>query len=197
MSLITLPASPAPAQVEWTLNQPTQVNRSLVTSRRRVTLLPAAPRWRAKVTLPPIQGEARVLAWRAFAIDCDGQANSFKLIACERDQISGIAPTIDGAGQAGRSLLTAGWGAAGVKLRRGQFVTIGEQLLGLMQDVEADADGKAEIHVKPYIRLVPANGAAIEAKRPYAVMSMASDDAGWIAGVGQQYTVSFECEESF
>ncbi|BBC72924.1 conserved hypothetical protein [Altererythrobacter sp. B11] len=197
MTLITMPAKPVPARIEWTINQPTQVNRSEFTSRRRVTILPFAPRIRAKVTLPTILGEEGVFAWRAFAADVEGQANKFRVIACERDQITGIAPVINGAGQGGRSLQTAGWGAAGLKLKRGQFVTIGDQLLILMQDVVSAGDGTAEIQFKPHIRVVPPNGAVLAVTRPYAVMSMTSDDTGWVADVGQEYAVSFECEESF
>lgn len=197
MSLIAFPAAPVPARIEWTLRQPTQVNRSEFTSRRRVTILSAAPRLSAKVTLPRIIGEDRVLDWRAFAADCEGRANKFQLIACERDQINLSSVVIAGADQGGRRLQTAGWGAPGLKLRRGQFVTVDEQLLILMVDVIASADGTAQLSFKPHVRLVPANGAPIEVRRPYAIMSMASDDTGWTADVGQEYAVSFECEESF
>lgn len=197
MSLVTMPSSPVPAAIEWKPKQPAQVNRSEFTSRRRVTILAAAPRWYAKVTLPPIVGEAAVLAWRAFVVDCEGPANSFHLIACEKDQIAGVSPVVLGGGQSGRALNTAGWGAAGTKLRRGQFVTINEQLLTLTADVDADGSGHATIQFKPYLRIVPADGAPLVVTRPYALMSMSNDDTGWAVGIGQQYQISFDCEESF
>jgi hypothetical protein len=197
MTLVPFPAAPVPKSVRWDIDQPTQVNKSEFTSRRRVTVLAAAPRWTAKVTLPPIQGEDAILAWRAFAVDCDGRANSFRLIACERDQITGVAPAVLGAGQGGHSLVTSGWGNAGAKLRRGQFVTINDQLLMLMAPVVADAVGQATISFKPYIRLSPAHNAALVVTRPYALMSLTDDKAGWLADVGQEYAVSFDCEESF
>ena len=197
MSLIAFPSSPVPARIDWKLRQPTQVNRSEFTSRRRVTILSAAPRLRAQVTLPAIVGEDRVFDWRAFAADCEGQANKFRVIACERDQINLSSVVIAGAGQGGRTLQTAGWGAPGLKLKRGQFVTVDEQLLILMADVIASESGTAQLSFKPHVRVVPANGAPIEVRRPYAIMSMTSDDTGWTADVGQEYAVSFECEESF
>jgi hypothetical protein len=43
--LITMPASPVAATIDWSLDQPGESNRSEVTGKRRVTLLPAAPRW--------------------------------------------------------------------------------------------------------------------------------------------------------
>lgn len=196
--LVPMPARPVPAEVEWDIDQPAQVNRSEFTGRRRVAILAAAPRFYARVTLPPILGEANAFAWRAFVVDLDGVANSFRLVACERDQVAGVPVVqVDGAGQGGRELATKGWGSAGLKLRRGQFVTVGEQLLMLTADVVAEATGLAAVRFKPHLRLSPADGAPIEVKRPYAVMSMSDPRNGWKAGIGQNYAVAFDCEESF
>lgn len=196
--MIVMPASPAPRKIEWDIDQPAQVNRGEFTGKRRATLLAAAPRLYASVTMPPILGEERVLAWRAFVFDCDGVANRFKLIACERSQVAdNPAVVVDGANQGGNALRTRNWGSAGLKLRRGQFLTVGEQLLAIMADVVADATGRAVVSFKPYIRLVPADGAPVEVRRPYAVMSMSDPRNGWVADVGQQYDVPFQCEEAF
>ncbi|WP_242149626.1 hypothetical protein [Sphingomonas sp. BAUL-RG-20F-R05-02] len=196
--LITMPAAPVPAKVEWSFDQPVQVNRSEFTGKRRATILSAAPRWYAAVTLPAIIGEDGVLDWRAFVVDCDGVANSFRVIACERDQMGGNPNVVvSGANQGGHALATAGWGDPGPKLKRGQFVTIGDQLVMLMAPVIADANGRATLNFKAYLRLSPADGAQIEVRRPYAVMSMSDPKNGWIVDVGQNYAVTFPCEESF
>jgi len=196
--LINIPSDPVASDIEWTIDQPGQVNRGEFTGKRRVTILAAAPRWFAKVTLPQITGEGRVLDWRAFVVDCDGIANSFRIIACEKDQIAGsLDVRVKGANQGGHSLITSGWGAAGPKLKRGQFITLGDQLLMLNAAVVADADGNATLSVKPYIRVVPADKATIEVKRPYAVMAMLDPKNGWKVGIGQKYAVSFDCEEAF
>ena len=198
MTLIAMPTAPIPSAIDWQIEQPAQANRGEFTGKRRVTLLTAAPRWFANVTLPPILGEAAVLAWRAFVVDCDGIANRFRVVACESDQVPDNPPiAVDGAGQGGLVLRTRGWASAGTKLKRGQFITVGEQLLMVQADVVAAADGKATIAVKPYLRFVPADGAAVEVKRPFAVMSMADPKNGWKVGLGQNYAVSFACEEAF
>ena len=197
MVMINMPAAPVPAKIEWSIDQPAQANRGEFTGRRRVTLLAAAPRLYAAVTLPAIKGEPNVYAWRAFVVDCDGIANRFRLVACERDQIAGVAVRVAGASQFGRTLKTSGWGSAGLKLRRGQFVTVGEQLLTLMADVVAAADGTATISFKPYIRVVPADNDPIEVRRPYAVMSMSDPRNGWAVDIGQDYALTFQCEETF
>ena len=196
--LITMPAAPVPAKIEWSFDQPAQDNRGEFTGKRRVTILSAAPRWYASVTLPAIVGEDRVLDWRAFVVDCDGIANSFRVIACERDQIGGNPNVVVvGANQGGHALTTAGWGDPGPKLKRGQFVTGGDQLVMLMAPVIADANGRATLNFKAYLRLSPADGARIEVTRPYAIMSMSDPKNGWTVDIGQNYAVTFPCEESF
>ncbi|MBM7407052.1 MULTISPECIES: hypothetical protein [Sphingomonas] len=187
-----------PKKIDWQIDQPAQVNRGEFTSKRRVTLLSAAPRLYASVTLPKIVGEGRVLDWRAFVVDLDGVANKFPLSACERDQIGGdLKITVDGAGQQGHELHTKGWGSAGLKLRRGQFATVGEQLLILMSDVVADANGKATLRFKPYLRVIPLDNEPVAVRRPYAVVSMSDPKNGWAVDIGQQYDITFACEEAF
>lgn len=195
--LITFPAEPVPAKIDWSIDQPGQANRGEFTGRRRVTLLTAAPRMYAKVTLPEIRGEHRVLDWRAFVFDCDGIANRFRVVAVEGDQITGVDVSVDGAGQGAHTLMTKGWGGAGRKLRRGQFFTVGEQLLCLQADVVAGGDGRALLTFKPYLRLIPADGAPLEVRRPYAVMSMSDPRNGWAVDIGKKYDVAFDCEEAF
>ncbi|MDF0489211.1 hypothetical protein PX554_13805 [Sphingomonas sp. H39-1-10] len=195
--LIAFPAAPVPQKIKWEIEQPGQVNRGEFTGRRRVTLLSAAPRMHATVTMPPILGEDRVLDWRAFVFECDGVANKFRLIACERDQVAEAAVVVDGAGQFGQTLKTRGWSTPGLRLKRGHFITVGEQLLVVRAPVIVDGSGRATISVKPHIRVQPGDGDAIEVRRPYAVMSMSDPKAGWEAGVGQNYAVTFDCEEAF
>lgn len=197
MARIDLPSSPAPAGVEWELDQPAQRNEAEFTGVARVTYLPAAPRWYAKAKLPAIVGEANVLDWRAFVIDLDGIVNCFRLVACERDQITGVAPVVDGAGQGGLRLATRGWGAPGLKLKRGQFVTVNDQLLMLMAPVVADADGRATLSFKPYLRFAPADGAGLEVRRPYALVSSVDTRNGWKVGIGQNYEITFDVREAF
>jgi hypothetical protein len=197
MSIIAMPASPVPAEVAWNLNQPTQVNRSIVTGKRRVAILAAAPRWSADVRFPPMLGEPAVWALRAFLAACQGRANSFRLVAVERTQITGLTVRVNGANQYGTSLVTNGWGVAGTKLKAGQFVTLNDQLLQLTADVVVGGGGTATLQFEPWLRGVPADNQLLEVSRPFAMMSLAEDDAGWTVSPGQRYSIAFKCEESF
>lgn len=197
MTLITMPAAPVPAEIEWTHDQPSQSNRSEFTGIRRTTILPQAARWEAKVTLPVIQGEAAFRPWRGFLAKLRGTANSFRLGATETDQIIGVAVTATAGGQQGTFLATTGWGPAGLKLPMGSLVTIGDQLLELVDDVVAGGGGNAVLSFAVPLRVSPAAGAPIEVRRPYGVMSLKDSKPGWKVSPGQLYQVQFDCEEAF
>jgi hypothetical protein len=93
MAVITLPDNNF-RSAQWTLVQPTQVNRSEFTGARQVMQLPGASYWRASVEHVPIKGEANVRAWRSFFARLQGQVNTFRLIASEGAQYSGANPRI-------------------------------------------------------------------------------------------------------
>ena len=67
----------------------------------------------------------------------------------------------------------------------------------LIAPLVADASGRGVATFKPYLRLPSVDGAAIEVRRPYAVMAMSDPKNGWKVGIGQNYGVSFQCEEAF
>jgi hypothetical protein len=198
MALIMMPADPKPVEIKWRLKQPTQVNRSEWTGRRKVTVLATAPRWTAQVTMPPLIREKAILPWRVFLARCMGQAHTFRLVAVEGRQQRfplGLIE-VDGGGQTGFFLNTRGW-TPQAYLTAGRMITVGDQLLHLTEQVIADASGRARLPIMPYLRGSPPDGSPIEAMRPYAVMAMSEDENGWDVGKGQQYSVSFNCEEAY
>lgn len=200
MIIIDLPRYPVAAKIEWTLRQPSQSTRGEFTGRRRVTILSQAPRWSAKVEYPTITGERAIRPWRAALARLQGQVNAFKLIACENPQhvyhgSSGPA-VVDGANQTGNLIATRGWWPS-TALETGYFVNIHGQLHQVLSQVIAGADGKAILEVMPYIANGVPDGAAIEATKPYAVMSLTDDAAGWTVSPGQRYDIAFDCEEAF
>lgn len=197
MIIVDLPQYPVAAKIKWSLKQPTQVNRGEFTGTRRVTILTQAPRWSAEVEYPPILGEAAARPWRAALARLQGQANAFKLVACENPQQWGYgAPKVDGANQMGNLIKTRGWIPNGAFLI-GNFVTIGGRLHQVLAQTLMDSSGKAEIEIMPHIADGLADGTPIEGYRPYALMSLTDDVAGWTVGPGQRYDISFSCEEAF
>jgi hypothetical protein len=196
MSIIAWPAGVGIRRAQWAIDEPAQVNRSEFTGRRQVVLLAIAPRWRVSVEFAPLIGQAAILALRAFLLDLKGQANTFKLVAVEASQISGVAPLVNGAGQTGYALVTDGWGADGLKLLRGQFVTVNDQLLMLSANVTA-AGGAATLVFNTALRVAPADNAPITVDLPYALLALSAPSVGWSVDPGQIYGVTLTAEEAY
>lgn len=197
MTVLTMPRKPWIKSIEWTIDEPAQVNRSEFTGARRVQEYERSPRWSATVTLVTVLGEPAMKPFRAFLQRCKGPSKSFRLPATENPQIHarGVV-VVDGAGQEGFTLATKGW-VPGAYLLEGDFLTIGNQLIGIDALVIADEDGKAEIPLLQYLRSSPANEAAVEVRDPYAVMSLLEPKNGWKVDPGQEYSAQFACEEAW
>jgi hypothetical protein len=102
---------------------------------------------------------------------------------------------VDGAGQTGFSVATRGW-TAGTYIKD-VFVTVGDQLVLVAGRVIAGPDGKAVLPIMPHLRAPTTDGARVEVQRPYAVVSLADDQAGWSVKPGPEYSISFDVEEAF
>ncbi|GAM00569.1 hypothetical protein [Sphingomonas parapaucimobilis] len=197
MIIVPMPTSPtAASEIPWKLKQPSQSNRGWK-GKRRTTILPEAARWSAEVDMPVIRGEASFRPWRSFLAQLQGRANAFKLVAVEGPQFKfHQVVVIDGTGQKGGTLKTRGW-QPGARLLDGMFITAGDRLLQVIGDHPiVGADGKLTVTVLPTIPEGLADGAHVEVRLPYALMSLDTDEQGWTVGVGQQYKVSFPVVEA-
>jgi hypothetical protein len=195
--LIDMPTTPVAAEIEWTLDLPSQANRpEFGRGRGRTNILAGGARWSAKITMPEMLNEAAFRPWRSFLARVRGRANSFRVVAVENPQIdSFVQVVVDGAGQQGYALKTRGW-QPGLQLRDGMFVTVGDRLLVVAGNTNVvGADGRPTINVEPLIPDALADGAPVEVYRPYAVLQMADTRAGYTVGRGQMYAVSFQAEE--
>ncbi|TZG25575.1 hypothetical protein [Sphingomonas montanisoli] len=200
MALVSLPTCPTIIGKGWRYNAPTQVNRSEWTSHRKVTELPAAPRWMAEVASFDLTTDEQFWAWNRFFGAMKGRGNSFQLVAVRKLQITGITVRANGGGQVGYSLVTDGWGAAGLKA--GQFITVNDQLMRLMADVNPSG-GAATLTFDRWLRAPVADNTVVEVSLPYALVSLAQDDSSiidnstpWNAD-GDWTVPGFAVEEAF
>lgn len=197
--LIEMPRTPVAAQIEWSIDQPSQTNRSEFGGRGgdRTNILAGGARWSAKITQPDVLSERQFRPWRSFLARVRGRANSFRVLAVEGPQLKfSCTVVVDGAGQKGYQLKTRGW-MPGLQMLDGMFLTVADTLLVVAGDTAlAGDDGKLTIAVEPIIPNSLVDGAAIEVHLPYAVLQMANSKAGYTVGRGQMYSVSFEAEEA-
>ncbi len=195
--LIDMPTTPVAAEIEWTLDQPSQANRpEFGRGRGRTNILAGGARWSAKITMPQMLSEAAFRPWRSFLARVRGRANPFRVIAVENPQIDSFCQVVvDGAGQQGYALNTRGW-LPGLQMLDGMSVTVGDQLLVVAGHTDVvGADGKLVINVDPLIPDGLTDGAPVEVHLPYAVMQMADTKTGYTVGRGQMYSVAFQAEE--
>ncbi|MBB5684288.1 hypothetical protein [Sphingobium boeckii] len=204
MAIIT-PHAPLPLRsVSWRLSRPGQLNRSEWTGARKYIGLPGAAKWTASGEFPPILRPEMADAWIAFFMDLDGQANSFPLIAVERAQTGAANPTVAGGAQTGYQLNLTGLagGVGDIFLKRGMRMSIPlpngtVQLVVLRANLIVGSGTNGIAYFRTALRQSPANGATIEAQKPYALMCLTGDSAGWDVAPGQIYGFEFEAEEAF
>lgn len=196
MATITYPATPNPQGMSWRLLMPAQTNVSDWTGRRQ-TIASGRGWWECQVTFPPIVGTTSVNAWRAFIAKSRGKANDFQVPVDSTAQSTSTAtPQVNGAGQTGRTLNTDGWPVSSTVLQAGQFVTIGNQLLQLTENVISNASGVATLNFEPPVRTSPADNAAIEFKNPYCLMYLVEEPTLSVE-TGYVYSLSLNLRESF
>ena len=215
MTTITFPSTPKPQTMMWKLVQPSQNNVSLWTGKRQV-LASNRGWWECEITMPPIVGEANARQWLSFSALAAGSANDFRIPVSPTEQASnwpnpspellldflggayyvGDTPSVNGANQTGRSLVTDGWVPSTTILYAGQYVTVNDQLLQLTADITSNAAGQATIQFAPALRASPDDDAPIEFRNPYALMYSVEDFSHSIEP-GMVYSMSFSLRESF
>ncbi len=198
MAIIPVPAQLTIRRVEWTLDRPSQVNRSDWTKRRQVVTQPGPSMWSASAELAVRVGTDDWLEAEAFLIDLEGQINSFRLEAAATAQAPiGLMPVVDGAGQYGRALRLRG-GIPGLGLKRGHKFTVNEQMVSVSGPFLFDQTGRATVTFKPSLRLSPLDGTAVEMRRPTVLVSLVHSSIGWTEDAGEIFQGKpVEVEEAF
>ena len=196
MATVTFPSTPKPNGMAWRLVMPSQTNISEWTGRRQ-TIASGRGWWECQLSLPPIVTSTRVNAWRAFIAKARGRANDFQIpVDPTAQSASAATPLVNGASQTGRTLATDGWPVSTTVLVAGQFVTIGNQLLQLTENITSNASGVATLTFEPPIRVSPADNAAIEYKNPYCLMYLVEEPTLSVEN-GYVYSLSLSLRESF
>jgi hypothetical protein len=165
-----------------TLRRGSIVLRSRYTGKRQTLVLPYAL-WVFEGKLVPVEG-TDAADWRGFLVDLDGQANTFRLpvpgTVGPSSGYSGPEATVDGAGQSGRTINLTGITPNAVYLRRGDYITINDELKVVQANVSANALGKATVDFKPRLRKSPPNGSVTKTRNPTVLVSAQDDDvASW------------------
>lgn len=186
---------------KWRVREPAQVNRSGWTGTRKVVGLPGAASWTVSGEFVPLVGEAAMLPWRAFFMALRGVRNKFPVRATEQQQTTAGNPTVGGGATAGATLPLTGLPASATVLVAGRMISVtlpsGHQRLAcLIQPLVSNGSGNATAQLSIELGEVPAAGAAVEIRWPYALMAMREPEQGWDVGRALEYGFTLDAEEA-
>ena len=133
----------------------------------------------------------------AFIFEVNGIAGIVKLPMFHRPGYPAKGqPITSVAGQLGGVINTSGWHANALILKRGQYITVNDELKMVMQDLFSDSLGNATITFAPWLRNSPSVGTAIITQDPYGFFRL-TDDSQEITFEQVSAGVSFNFEEAF
>lgn len=134
-------------------------------------------RWRVQIGLPPMT-RAQAMEWEAFLLLLNGGAGEMLFGDPSRASPRGLAygaPTVDGASQTGRTLVTQGWSGnvTGI-LKAGDFIQLGTRLHVVTRDASSDDDGRATLDIWPRLRETPSDEQGIVTQNCRGVFRLAA-----------------------
>ena len=195
----TFPTSPGFADIKIVSWQPTLVSLSH-SLQRQVRSRGGAQRWAIEATYPPNLRRAELAPIFAFAVAQRGQYGKFTLQlpdlwANARGAATGT-PVVYGAGQTGRTVLTAGWTPNTTAiLLLGDLIKFAghDKVYMVTASTSSDASGRAYVAIEPALLSSPANNAAVSVSNISFVVSFSSDvQEVFIRGANRhEYKVSF------
>ena len=195
----------APSQVTFGLRGMSQSHTSPFDGSVQSVALPGA-KWVGSMSWGPMAGDD----WRnfqQFIAQLSGRAGRFKLFhpACARRATAAAGtPLVNGGSQTGNTLVTDGWTAGALVLKKGDFFAWNNassrpQLHQVAGDITANGSGQATLAFSPPLRTSPADNAALDVATPSAIFMLAGDDQGIVSIDGRSAyrgSASIEFEEA-
>lgn len=196
----TYPDTPAPISVSIASASPSMVSTSHalnVQTRSR-----GAQRWAFVVTYPRGRPSAEIRALWAFLIAQKGRAGSFgfRFQTMFNRGTNNNAGLVNGASQAGQSVVTDGWDAGDV-VAAGDFVSFGTQpkVYIATADCVADGSGNMTLQIVPMLVAAPVNNAAVNLHRAAGPMTwtcgLTSDSVNIDINHCEKYGLEVELQE--
>lgn len=193
--MINWPAEIKPRSMSWGRVYNTRAFTSPFSQSQQIVGAPGAY-WKCTLNFPTLNRE-KERRLSTFIGSLQGMAGTFKLRPWTRPPGPAVgAAVVDGGGQAGGQLVTRNWTPSTIVLRMGDYATVNNQLLEVLQDVTSNAQGIAVVPISPWLRSPPANGATVNYQQPYALMRLMQDeqmlDVQAVIASG-----TLECREAF
>lgn len=194
-TMINWPAEIKPRRMTWGRVFNNRAFTSPFSQSQQITGAPGAY-WKCTLNFPTLNRE-KERVFSTFIGKLQGRAGTFRLRPWTRPPGPFVGDAVvDGGGQAGAQLVTRNWNPEVTVLRMGDYITVNDQLLEVLEDVTSNAQGVAVVAVSPWLRTPPANGADVNYQQPYAVMRLMQDEQ-MIDVQALFASGSLECREAF
>ena len=200
---LSMPALPAaPTSVVWRQQSVAAKTESPFSLAQQIQVH-QGERWVVELQYAPMVRAVGSI-WEAWFAQANGMEGTFLLPAYGRKTARGSVPgtpQVNGASQAGKSLLTKGWTATqtGILLP-GDFIQIGTGLTArlYMNLVSADSDGGglATLDIWPRLRESPADSATIVVSNAVGLFRLANNERPYDINSAIQYGIDFVAVEA-
>ncbi|WP_438455431.1 hypothetical protein [Vreelandella venusta] len=173
--MINWPAEIKPRSMSWGRVYNTRAFTSPFSQSQQIVGAPGAY-WKCTLNFPTLnRKKERRLS--TFIGSLQGMAGTFELRPWTRPPGPAVgAAVVNGNGQAGAQLVTRNWAPNTTVLRMGDYVTVNDQLLEVLDDVTSSAQGIAILPISPWLRSPPADGSTVHYQQPYAIMRLMQDE---------------------
>ena len=202
-SIIALPTSPGLASVQFDFSDAVSIVSSPYTGQTQAQSWPGADAWSGTMELPPLtQNQAD--NWISFLMELRGMQNCFQIGDPMKPTSRGSAhglPVVDMTTAntnyaMAQTLYTRGWKANTFGLLLpGDYLQVGYRLHRVLDRVNSDANGMAQISIWPSLREVPTDGEAIVLNKPTGLFRLATNKRTWSADATLLTHLSFQILE--
>lgn len=177
ISAIDWPSGILPSTLDWKLKSNSGTFTSPWTNQTQSVRYPGSA-WTCKMTLADLDDyESREL--EVLLVSLDGYSGRVKLTDWGRAPAVVLgSPVVSGAGQTGRVLRTSGWNPSVTVLKKGDYITVNDELKLILADAVSDSTGFANLQIGPQLRNIPSNASAIEVARPYGIFRLSETENG-------------------
>ncbi|EKT55510.1 phage protein [Providencia sneebia DSM 19967] len=175
--IIEWPETVVPANMNWQLVSNSKTFTSPFTGSSQTVRFPGS-RWRCTLTFSNLT-ELLSRELEVLVASLDGESGRVKISNWIRPGLKDKgSPIVSAPNQTGRSLQTKGWISNSIVLRKGDYLTIGNELKMSTENVISDSNGNALITLSPILRTSPAVNEKIETVKPFGIFKLTSNDQG-------------------
>jgi len=154
------------------------------------------------MTLPPMKKD-KAAQWLAFFMSLRGRRGTFKLGDQDRKTIQGTATgtvRVNGASQTGNQVALDGFTASRANVfKAGDYIQINSYLYMVIEDVNADGSGEANVKIEPALRSgieTINNDDAVIYSSTTTLMRLDNNEFQWDTDQVSNYGISFACSEA-